>query len=168
MNHSAVKPEPSNFKQGIIVGSAERGFFTPHVTVSKANAVDRAILKEIERAYKKAATSTGICGEYVKHLNPDIWEKAKMFINGDVTVIKWGDGTITKVRKQETDKPDICAAFEAALVRKLFGSRSRYKKHIQKMLKEDDDRHRRKTWREIEKEAKKREKSKGESTRIDF
>lgn len=154
MNHSAVKPEPSNFKQGIIVGSAERGFFTPCVTVSKANVVDRAILKEIERAYKKAATSTGICGEYVKHLNPDIWEKAKMFVSGNVTVIKWGDGTITKVRKQETDEPDMCAAFEAALVRKLFGSRSHYKKHIQKMLKEDNERHRKKIRKENHKKAK--------------
>lgn len=56
--------------------------------------------------------------------------KTKIYRNGIHTTVKWGDGSITKVKCREDDKLSDEAAFEAALVKKIFGSRSAYKRFV--------------------------------------
>ena len=58
------------------------------------------------------------------------WQKATIYRNGIHTTVKWADGTITRVKCGEDDEQSDNAAYEAALVKRLYGSRSAYKKFV--------------------------------------
>ncbi len=69
----------------------------------------------------------------------------KVIFNNPATIVYWQDGTKTVVKaSDETYDPE--AGFTSALAKKIFGSRNRYKKIIEKLYKEH-----------LEKEGKKNE-----------
>ena len=55
----------------------------------------------------------------------------KIIVSGPVTIVKWKDGTITKVRLADGDVSDITDAYANAVIKKMYGNRSRVKKTVQ-------------------------------------
>ena len=55
----------------------------------------------------------------------------KIIVSGPVTIVKWKDGTITKVRLAEGDVNDVVDAYANAVIKKMYGNRSRVKKAVQ-------------------------------------
>lgn len=60
------------------------------------------------------------------------WEDCKIQRNGKYTTVIWKDGTVTRVTCQGSDEPDDLRAFEEALAKKLYGSRTALKKFVEK------------------------------------
>jgi len=60
------------------------------------------------------------------------WEDAKIYRNGLDTVVIWKDGSKTHVKCQEDDDLDDLRAFEEALAKRLYGSRTALKKFAKK------------------------------------
>ena len=60
------------------------------------------------------------------------WEDCKIQRNGKYTTVIWKDGTVTRVTCQDSDEPDDLRAFEEALAKKLYGSRTALKKFVEK------------------------------------
>lgn len=56
------------------------------------------------------------------------WEDCKIQRNGKYTTVIWKDGTVTRVTCQDSDYPDDLRAFEEALAKRLYGSRTALKK----------------------------------------
>jgi len=50
------------------------------------------------------------------------------------TIVFWNDGTKTKVKNIEQDKPDRYMAFCAALAKKVYGSTDKAQKTVEKLL----------------------------------
>ena len=59
-------------------------------------------------------------------------EPKRILQNGPVTVVFWGDGTKTLVRRSENSADDPYSAFCAALAKKIYGNNSRVKKILEK------------------------------------
>lgn len=59
-------------------------------------------------------------------------EPKRILQNGPVTVVFWGDGTKTIVRRSENSADDPYSAFCAALAKKIYGNNSRVKKILEK------------------------------------
>ncbi len=59
------------------------------------------------------------------------WEDCKIQRNGKYTTVIWKDGTVTRVTCQDSDYPDDLRAFEEALAKKLYGSRTALKKFVE-------------------------------------
>lgn len=59
-------------------------------------------------------------------------EPKRILQNGPVTVVFWGDGTKTIVRRSENNADDPYSAFCAALAKKIYGNNSRVKKILEK------------------------------------
>jgi len=59
------------------------------------------------------------------------WEDCKIQRNGKYTTVIWKDGTVTRVTCQDSDEPDDLRAFEEALAKKLYGSRTALKKFVE-------------------------------------
>ena len=74
-----------------------------------------------------------IKGIVVKFQDTDssLWKKAKIYRNGIHTTVKWGDGTITRVKLTEGEEGNDVDAFLNALGKKLFGSRTALKKFVE-------------------------------------
>lgn len=60
------------------------------------------------------------------------WEDCKIQRNGKYTTVIWKDGTVTRVTCQDSDELDDLRAFEEALAKKLYGSRTALKKFVEK------------------------------------
>jgi hypothetical protein len=60
------------------------------------------------------------------------YEPAAIYRNGETTAVKWADGTITKVKRQEEDADSIYSAFTAALAKKALGSNTKISKILDK------------------------------------
>ena len=74
-----------------------------------------------------------IKGIVVKFQDADssLWKKAKIYRNGIHTTVKWGDGTITRVKLTEGEEGNDVDAFLNALGKKLFGSRTALKRFVE-------------------------------------
>lgn len=74
-----------------------------------------------------------IKGIVVKFQDADssLWKNAKIYRNGIHTTVKWGDGTITRVKLTEGEEGNDVDAFLNALGKKLFGSRTALKKFVE-------------------------------------
>lgn len=56
--------------------------------------------------------------------------------HGPATIVFWGDGTKTVVKRAHDEPDNEYAAFTAALAIKIFGSNSKLKKTVTKLTKE--------------------------------
>lgn len=74
-----------------------------------------------------------IKGFVVKFQDTDssLWKNAKIYRNGIHTTVKWGDGTITRVKLTEGEEGNDVDAFLNALGKKLFGSRTALKRFVE-------------------------------------
>ena len=74
-----------------------------------------------------------IKGIVVKFQDADssLWKNAKIYRNGVHTTVKWGDGTITRVKLTEGEEGNDVDAFLNALGKKLYGSRTALKKFVE-------------------------------------
>lgn len=59
------------------------------------------------------------------------WKNAKIYRNGIHTTVKWGDGTITRVKLTEGEEGNDIDAFLNALGKKLYGSRTALKRFVE-------------------------------------
>lgn len=64
-------------------------------------------------------------------VDSSIWKNAKIYRNGVHTTVKWGDGTITRVKLTEGEEGNDVDAFLNALGKKLFGSRTALKRFVE-------------------------------------
>ena len=71
-------------------------------------------------------------GGFHEAIKPKFWEDCKIQRNGKYTTVIWKDGTVTRVTCQDSDYPDDLRAFEEALAKKLYGSRTALKKFVEK------------------------------------
>lgn len=71
-------------------------------------------------------------GIVVKFQDADssLWKNAKIYRNGVHTTVKWGDGTITRVKLTEGEEGNDIDAFLNAIGKKLFGSRTALKRFV--------------------------------------
>ena len=115
------------------------------------------IYKEAEEAAKKK-------NEESRKL-VDALRNFKIFKNGDYTTVKWGDNTVTIVKCQEGDKQDDLHAFEAALVRKIYGSRTKYKKTVEKNTVDVKEK---KRYKEVRKNIRKSKLKPGDRVKIEI
>ena len=67
----------------------------------------------------------------VRDTDSSLWKNAKIYRNGVHTTVKWGDGTITRVKLTEGEEGNDVDAFLNALGKKLFGSRTALKKCVE-------------------------------------
>jgi hypothetical protein len=74
-----------------------------------------------------------INGGLIKFNDADssLWKNAKIYRNGVHTTVKWGDGTITRVKLTEGEEGNDIDAFLNALGKKLFGSRTALKRFVE-------------------------------------
>ena len=74
-----------------------------------------------------------IKGIVVKSHDTDssLWKNAKIYRNGVHTTVKWGDGTITRVKLTDGEEGNDVDAFLNALGKKLFGSRTALKRFVE-------------------------------------
>ena len=72
-------------------------------------------------------------GGLIPKSKPEVhfWEDCKIQRNGKYTTVIWKDGTVTRVTCQDSDDPDDLRAFEEALAKKLYGSRTALKKFVE-------------------------------------
>jgi len=79
------------------------------------------------------------------------WEDCKIQRNGKYTTVIWKDGTVTRVTCQDSDEPDDLRAFEEALAKKLYGSRTALKKFVEArtvdVARKKDDKKSSKRWK---------------------
>lgn len=69
-----------------------------------------------------------LVGDAIKAL----FTNAVVYRNGRYTTVKWGDGSITRVTCKDTEFPTDELGFEAALVKRIFGSRNAFTKFLDK------------------------------------
>lgn len=60
------------------------------------------------------------------------YQPRRILKSGNATIVFWGDGTKTVVKRSEGEPDDPYAAFGAALCKKLYGSNSAVKKLIER------------------------------------
>ena len=72
-------------------------------------------------------------GGLIPNPKPEVkfWEDCKIQRNGKYTTVIWKDGTVTRVTCQDSDELDDLRAFEEALAKKLYGSRTALKKFVE-------------------------------------
>jgi len=79
------------------------------------------------------------------------WEDCKIQRNGKYTTVIWKDGTVTRVTCQDSDELDDLRAFEEALAKKLYGSRTALKKFVEArtvdVARKKDDKKSSKRWK---------------------
>ena len=73
----------------------------------------------------------GITVKLLDGVDSSIWKNAKIYRNGVHTTVKWGDGTITRVKLTEGEEGNDVDAFLNALGKKLFGSRTALKRFVE-------------------------------------
>ena len=88
--------------------------------------------KAIDPIYKVEADGFAT-GGLIPKPKPEVhfWEDCKIQRNGKYTTVIWKDGTVTRVTCQDSDYPDDLRAFEEALAKKLYGSRTALKKFVE-------------------------------------
>ena len=59
----------------------------------------------------------------------------KIIVNGDATIVFWGDGQKTIVKKSADDEYDLHHAFCAALAKRVYGHNSTVKKMVKRKAK---------------------------------
>ena len=81
----------------------------------------------------KVETGGFATGGLIPKPKPEVhfWEDCKIQRNGKYTTVIWKDGTVTRVTCQDSDEPDDLRAFEEALAKKLYGSRTALKKFVE-------------------------------------
>jgi len=108
---------------------------------SIAEVVRKAVGEGIETGVIKAPMLTPMyvgmdfaTGGLIPKPKPEVhfWEDCKIQRNGKYTTVIWRDGTVTRVTCQDSDEPDDLRAFEEALAKKLYGSRTALKKFVEK------------------------------------
>ena len=108
---------------------------------SIAEAVRKAVGEGIDAGLIKAPMLTPMyvgmdfaTGGLIPKPKPDVhfWEDCKIQRNGKYTTVIWKDGTVTRVTCQDSDELDDLRAFEEALAKKLYGSRTALKKFVEK------------------------------------
>ena len=108
---------------------------------SVAEVVRKAVGEGIDAGLIKAPALTPIyvgmdfaTGGLIPKPKPEVhfWEDCKIQRNGKYTTVIWKDGTVTRVTCQDIDYPDDLRAFEEALAKKLYGSRTALKKFVEK------------------------------------
>lgn len=107
---------------------------------SIAEVVRKAVGDGIEAGVIKAPMLTPMyvgrdfaTGGLIPKPKPEVhfWEDCKIQRNGKYTTVIWKDGTVTRVTCQDSDEPDDLRAFEEALAKKLYGSRTALKKFVE-------------------------------------
>lgn len=63
--------------------------------------------------------------------NVNIYDPETIYRNGRTTVVKWKDGTITKVKLSEDEPDNPYNAFTAALAKKALGCNTRIRKIVE-------------------------------------
>ena len=92
-------------------------------------------------------------GGLIPKTKPEVhfWEDCKIQRNGKYTTVIWKDGTVTRVTCQDSDEPDDLRAFEEALAKKLYGSRTALKKFVEArtvdVARKKDDKKSSKRWK---------------------
>lgn len=108
---------------------------------SIAEVVRKAVGEGIDAGLIKAPTLTPMyvgmdfaTGGLIPKLKPEahFWEDCKIQRNGKYTTVIWKGGTVTRVTCQDSDELDDLRAFEEALAKKLYGSRTALKKFVEK------------------------------------
>ena len=107
---------------------------------SIAEVVRKAVDEGIDAGVIKAPMLTPMyvgmdfaTGGLIPKPKPEVhfWEDCKIQRNGKYTTVIWKDGTVTRVTCQDSDEPDDLRAFEEALAKKLYGSRTALKKFFE-------------------------------------
>ena len=114
--------------EGIDARAITAPVFTP-VYVGKDSAVYVQKDSVINPIYKVEADGFAT-GGLIPKPKPEVhfWEDCKIQRNGKYTTVIWKGGTVTRVTCQDSDEPDDLRAFEEALAKKLYGSRTALKK----------------------------------------
>ena len=92
-------------------------------------------------------------GGLIPKTKPEVhfWEDCKIQRNGKYTTVIWKDGTVTRVTCQDSDYPDDLRAFEEALAKRLYGSRTALKKFAEArtvdVARKKDDKKSSKRWK---------------------
>ena len=92
-------------------------------------------------------------GGLIPKTKPEVhfWEDCKIQRNGKYTTVIWKDGTVTRVTCQDSDELDDLRAFEEALAKKLYGSRTALKKFAEArtvdVARKKDDKKSSKRWK---------------------
>lgn len=120
--------------EGIDAGLIKAPMLTP-MYVGKDSAVYVQKDSVINPIYK-VKTDGFATGGLIPKPKPEVhfWEDCKIQRNGKYTTVIWKDGTVTRVTCQdsdEPDEPDDLRAFEEALAKKLYGSRTALKKFVE-------------------------------------
>ena len=127
---------------------------------SIAEVVRKAVDEGIDAGVIKAPMLTPMyvgmdfaTGGLIAKPKPEVhfWEDCKIQRNGKYTTVIWKDGTVTRVTCQDSDEPDDLRAFEEALAKKLYGSRTALKKFVEArtvdVARKKDDKKSSKRWK---------------------
>ena len=101
-------------------------------TISNSNSIPEWIYNSATMTAPMVSADL-IKGIVVKFQDADssLWKNAKIYRNGVHTTVKWGDGTITRVKLTEGEEGNDVDAFLNALGKKLFGSRTALKRFVE-------------------------------------
>lgn len=86
----------------------------------------------LEEFYRNFVLPPEILDKVIAEKKLDAIKNFTIYRNGIYTTVKWGDGTVTTVKRQPDDKDDDIRAFEEALAKKICGSRSALKRIVAK------------------------------------